>query len=360
MGVASSPVSAPPRFSVIMPAYCSARTIGSAIESALEQSFVDFELIVVDDGSTDQTAAIVSAYAALDPRVELLSQRNAGPSAARNAAIERARGRFISFLDSDDAWFPTYLDRAVTTLEADPAIGLAHADAMPYNDATGTAFRQSALEYYGREGPQAAGAELLESLLRVNFMTASAVTVRREALERVGGFALDLAGAEDWDLWLRILAAGFEAALIDDRPLVLLREHPGSYSKDKALMARNSILVLDRFIDSGPAPAALPIAVQHRDQLRRTLVRLEDPTWLQATGARLRRAVSVLIGPRLRRRRWPDAIPELRRLAEERLPSGVGVAASRRVSLELGDELRSAEPPDSVEGHQPSKIPAED
>jgi teichuronic acid biosynthesis glycosyltransferase TuaG len=103
-----------PLVSVVTPSWNVARLIGATIESVQAQTLTDWELVIADDCSTDETAAVVQSYAAKDPRVHLIRQpRNGGPALARQAAIERAQGRFIAFLDSDDLWLPAKLERQV-------------------------------------------------------------------------------------------------------------------------------------------------------------------------------------------------------------------------------------------------------
>ena len=109
----------PPTFSIVMPAFNAERTIAAAIRSALAQSREDFELIVVDDGSTDDTAEIAGSFAS-DPRLVLIRSTNGGPAVARNLALAQARGRYVSLLDSDDLYLPTYLAETQEALLRNP------------------------------------------------------------------------------------------------------------------------------------------------------------------------------------------------------------------------------------------------
>ena len=114
-------------FSVVIAAYEAASTVGGAIQSVLAQTRQDFEVIVVDDGSRDDTAAVAAAIAAKDQRVSVRSQPNGGPSAARNSGIAAGKAELVSMLDSDDLWLPEYLEKMGAALEADPQeIGRAH------------------------------------------------------------------------------------------------------------------------------------------------------------------------------------------------------------------------------------------
>jgi glycosyltransferase involved in cell wall biosynthesis len=221
-----------PTFSVVMPAYNAGATIEAAIRSVLGQTRSDLELLVVDDGSTDDTAARVERFFA-DGEVRLLRQRNTGPGAARNAAIVEARGSYVTFLDSDDLWLPDYLETMHRTLEADPAAGLAF---------TGVWFLD---ERTRRIHPVPDGAELprpprdpeqfLLVLLERNFVRVP--TVRRRVLDHVGGFNPSLWIGEDYELWLRIVAAGYPAVRA---PGVhhIYRDRTHSLSRDVQLDAR--------------------------------------------------------------------------------------------------------------------------
>ena len=123
-----------PRFTVVMPAYNAAGTIESAVGSVLRQTIKEFELIIVDDGSTDDTLARLERFAG-DPRVHVVSQPNRGPGAARNTAIGLARGAIVSMLDSDDLWLPTYLAAMDEALRTEVDSGFAYTDAWVLGDA---------------------------------------------------------------------------------------------------------------------------------------------------------------------------------------------------------------------------------
>ena len=235
-----------PTFSVIVPAYRSAHTITTTLRSLAAQTDPDHEVIVVDDGSPDDVAAVVEAAAADDPRIVLLRQPNRGPSAARNLALEHCRGELVSFLDSDDAWLPAYLEEASKAMASAPEAGLGFADAWAFRSADKRVHKGTTLGGFAHRQDRMTGDELLDSLLRINFITTSTVTATRAALEAAGGFSEDLDGAEDWDLWLRVAEAGYGAVRIGDSPLLLLRDQDTSLSKDGSMMALSAAEVLDR------------------------------------------------------------------------------------------------------------------
>ncbi|HET8976031.1 MAG TPA: glycosyltransferase, partial [Solirubrobacterales bacterium] len=243
-----------PRFSVVIAAYDAEATVGAAIESVLKQTETDLELIVVDDGSTDGTAAIAGAYEERDKRVLAHSQPNGGPSAARNRGIRLSRGQAVSFLDSDDLLMPRYLEEMGRALEEDPGAGLAYTDAWSLDDRSRRIHKASAMSTAIRPGDQsAAPGRLLADLVRSNFILASA-TVRREALEAAGGYDESLGFAEDYDLWLKIVRAGYGVVRVGGL-LVVQRERGDSLSKDEAAMLGGIATVLARVADDPAAPA---------------------------------------------------------------------------------------------------------
>ncbi len=205
-----------PLVSVIMPAYNAEAYITASIESVLNQTFTDFELIVVDDGSVDDTAKKVVAYA--DGRVHLIQQSNAGVAAARNKAVEKSQGRYIAFLDSDDLSLPERLEKQRAFLDAHPEIGLVGtaAEIWENNSATGRFYRHPS-----------SPPELAFSMLFENFLVNSSVMLRRDVIQTVGPFTeLESRRHEDYELWSRI-GRRYPMANLPE-VLVIYRVHPGS------------------------------------------------------------------------------------------------------------------------------------
>jgi glycosyltransferase involved in cell wall biosynthesis len=202
-------MSGPPSFTVVIAAYNEEDYVGGAIRSVQRQTRGDWEAIVVDDGSADGTAELVSSMAAEDPRVRLVRQENAGLSAARNTAIELAETEYVSILDSDDLWLPSYLETMGAVLEAAPRAGWAYTDAWAL-DVDTHRFRRATAMSSCQPPDLLPGdpAEVMKLLVRQNFMWVSA-TVRRRALVEAGLFNTDYKSAEDIELWFRILALGY-------------------------------------------------------------------------------------------------------------------------------------------------------
>jgi hypothetical protein len=225
------------RLSVVIPAFNAATTIRSAAGSALRQTAPVLEVIVVDDGSSDATAEVVSAID--DPRVRLISQANGGPSAARNAGIATARGDWVAFLDSDDLWLPRYAETAMAALTAAPNPGFAYTDAYVFHAGRGQVKRGSAMD--ALDPPPPDRASFLAALLRRNFVFTSA-TVPAAVLAAVGGYDESLPLSEEYDLWLRILVAGFDPVWMGG-PLAIYRMHPGQSSHQILAMKRTAARV---------------------------------------------------------------------------------------------------------------------
>lgn len=182
------------QFSVIIPTYNRADFLREAIESVLAQTFTDFELIVVDDGSTDGTQELAASYKGM---VRYIRQTNKGPSAARNNGIKNALGRYIAFLDSDDIWLPEMLAKQFSLSLKKPAAGLT---------ATGYGLINSGhplTETVIMNEDELADAR--NGNLYKNFFATSSVMVKKRCFETVGMFNENLHFAEDWDMWIRIL-----------------------------------------------------------------------------------------------------------------------------------------------------------
>src|SRR5581483_9668448 len=234
--------------SVIMPAFNAAATIRSAIESVLAQAWRELELIVVDDGSTDETAQIVSEIAARDSRVHLLKQANSGVAAARNNGIREARGEFIAPIDADDIWFPEKIEKQIRAFaESDLRVGLVYAWSV-FLDRDGAII--DGCPIWEVEG------EVYRALLYRNFIgNASVPLIRRSVLNEIGGYdesmrAAGAQGCEDWDICLRI-AERYEFRVVREY-LVGYRIAAGSMSSDYTSMARGHALLLRRARERHP------------------------------------------------------------------------------------------------------------
>ncbi|NVJ05898.1 glycosyltransferase family 2 protein [Myxococcus sp. AM001] len=209
-----------PRFSVIIPTYNRARLLEAALASVFAQEERDFEVLVVDDGSTDDTLETLARHG---ERVRVLRQRNAGPGAARNLGIQEARGTYVAFLDSDDLWFPWTLATYRRVLEAEAETSLVLGTAVPFS-------RAESLASVAHEPLQVLRfADYLASAEDRTPRTACVLAVRAEALRRVGGFTSLRISGEDYDLLYRLgTEPGF--AWVRAPAVVGYRQHAGSTS----------------------------------------------------------------------------------------------------------------------------------
>lgn len=216
-----------PFVSVVVPTYNLARYTGEALESIQAQTFPDFEAIIVDDGSTDDTLDVIRPYLS-DPRFRLIEQANQGTAAARNTAITVASGEWIAFLDCDDLWLPEKLERQVELIKAHPRAALVFSNGIEF-----TENGDDGLFYRKREVfPD--GADLSRVLMRNCFWPCS-VMVRRSDVLEVGLMRTDISGVDDFDLWLKILERGGEARGLWE-PLARYRKRTDSQGRNKAVM----------------------------------------------------------------------------------------------------------------------------
>ncbi len=227
------------KVSVIIPCYNQGHYLARALDSILGQDSTDWEAIVVDDGSTDDTASVGQENG--DARIGYVYQPNQGLSGARNTGLDLARAPYVAFLDADDEWEPTFLGRCLEALATSPeAVGAYTHNA--YIDENGRLLGQVG---GGAVRPGAFRRRLLEG----GFFPPCAVMVRREALAAAGQFDTTLTSLEDWDLWLRLSERG--AMIGIPEPLARYRVYPGSMSTDAERMQANRLAVLAKHF--GPA-----------------------------------------------------------------------------------------------------------
>ena len=180
--------------SVIIPTYNRARLLPRCLDSVLSQELQPLEIIVVDDGSTDTSAQLVSRDY---PGIKLVSQENKGVSAARNAGINAAQGDWLAFLDSDDAWFPGKLGRQAQTVETSPGCGIVHTDEIWIRNGVRVNPRSKHRKY---------GGSIFKHCLPLCVISPSSVMIHRRVFDQVGLFDEALPVCEDYDLWLRACA----------------------------------------------------------------------------------------------------------------------------------------------------------
>jgi glycosyltransferase involved in cell wall biosynthesis len=303
-----------PALSIVIPSYNVAPYIEAAIVSALDQTFTDLEIIVVNDGSTDDTPEVIERTAAArnDPRLKVVHRTNGGLAAARNTGIETATGAYIGFLDSDDIWHPTKAEKHLRQMRADPSIGIS--------------FSHSA---YLTESGQPTGGYLfaekmtptLHDMIRRNHVgNGSTPIVRRDCFERAGLFREELKSCEDYEMWCRILwSTDYRAEAIAE-PLTFYRLRDSSLSfnfekfvhnADLAMMALRNCMknVPERVFRAGHAGhyrvAAVKAVLAQQDQAAAKLLRQALAIWpwlvfqdFRACGA----AAALMVPPRPRQK----------------------------------------------------------
>lgn len=235
-----------PRVSVVIPAYNAATTLPETLASVFAQTFADYEVIVVDDGSTDPTPALLAAYG---DRIRVLRKANEGrPSTTRNLGARAARGELVAFLDADDRWQPEKLARQVALFAANSRLGLVYTAAAVI-DASGRVLRVSSCPHGGR-------GQIYPLLAVRNMMVGSSVMARRAAIAEAGWYDEELTSIENWDLWIRI-ARRWEVDCVDE-PLTLYRVHERNRSADVELRRRNIFRILEKTHDpTDRSPEAL-------------------------------------------------------------------------------------------------------
>ena len=226
-----------PLVSVIVPAYDVAEFIGEALDSVLAQTFTDYEIIVVNDGSPD-TKALERALKPYLSRIVYLKQENRGVSAARNSGIAAAQGSLIAFLDGDDTWLPNYLEVQVARIQADPSIDVLYPNVMMFSDSSESG------EDFMTICPSN-GEVTFERLLLQECNVSNCSIARRETIVRAGLFDEALRSVEDFDLWLRVIKHGGRIAYHRD-VLANYRRRPGSLTADPIWLSKHILRVLEK------------------------------------------------------------------------------------------------------------------
>jgi glycosyltransferase involved in cell wall biosynthesis len=228
-----------PKVSVIIPSYNHGQYISEAIHSVLDQTMQDFEIIVVDDGSTDNTAAVLQTF---QDQIRYVRRRTpSGPGAAKNCGIRLSEADYIATLDADDIWFPQKLDAQVQLMDARPEVGLCFANVYNFDTNSRQTWPQSGFDLLSPHS-----GHVLGQLLCQNFIPSQSVMIRRKCLARVGLFDESLRIGEDWHLWLR-LAAAYRVDYLN-MPVAGRRLHNANLTRDEPLKLLNSLLIVESML----------------------------------------------------------------------------------------------------------------
>jgi glycosyltransferase involved in cell wall biosynthesis len=229
-----------PKVSVIIPAYNCETVIGRAISSVLKQNEVELEIIIIDDGSTDNTRYEVTCF---ENRVRYFFQSNSGPAAARNRGLAESRGEFIAFLDADDEWLPEYLEKTIPLLVRDNKVGLVYSWAIKRNKTGHDKIRNL----------QSPSRNSWHTLLWPDPLQCTPATIcRRTVLEKVGDFDTSLKTREDLDLWIRI--GEIAGVAVIPEPLVVVHHSGNSYSSshDIEQMKTDYFRIITKALERSP------------------------------------------------------------------------------------------------------------
>ena len=226
--------------SVIIPVYNGEKTIGETIKSVCEQDFTDWELIIIDDGSTDSTLRVIERI--VDSRIKVFSFPNGGQAISRNRGIAKAKGEYIAFLDADDLWTPDKLECQILALEENPQAAVAYSWVDWIDESGNFIQRGSYVNFAGN---------VYENILLINFFgNGSNPLICKQALEKVGGFETSLIPAEDWDMWIK-LAAHYPFALVP-KSQVLYRLSSTSQSTNIRKLETATLKVIEKAFAQAP------------------------------------------------------------------------------------------------------------
>ncbi|MDY0087581.1 MAG: glycosyltransferase [Coriobacteriia bacterium] len=315
------------RFSLIMPAYNAEATISRAIESVMAQDYRGWELIVVDDGSSDATGDIAREYARRDSRIRVLTQDNQGCASARRAGAQTARGEFVTKIDADDYLLSGALATLSESIDAQPQFDIYSAHGYrEFSDG-------SRVDVFGDPIFSKPLSLVLDDLIDECWIFGGGASIRRKTLERIGGFRAEMR-CEDYDLWLRALAAGARHRYIPARIYVWSMGVPGRMNENPIPSFQSYITILQDLIARGV------ITGSHVDRARAAMAKFaERIRQLEETGTTDADYTNE------QARRFKDAV---NRLSGKRLGGAVILAADRvkwvvkpiRVNLALRKRLK--------------------
>lgn len=245
-----------PRVSIVLTCFNHLRHLQVALDSVLAQTFQDFEVIALDDGSTDGTREYLESFKRDHPHLDMklvFNERNLGTYGTLNRGLETATGEFVAELNDDDVWAPTKLERQVAHMDECPEVGLVHTSGR-FIDQEGNEIKDNPLGFpwpvtgvVDRSSRPSAGqvrrahGDPLYELAHYNRIIASSVLVRRECFQKVGAFNTEYFGSGDWEMWFRI-AEDYEIGYVNE-PLTFYRVHPGSASHNTHKIAVDDLKI---------------------------------------------------------------------------------------------------------------------
>jgi GT2 family glycosyltransferase len=301
-----------PLVSVVVPTYNHAAFLPDALRSVQAQTYDRWECIVVDDGSTDDTAGVVSALSTDDPRVRYVHQDNQGLASARNTGLDLVSGSLIQMLDADDLIEPDKIRVQSARLAEQPETDIVYGEAWYFQTPTPEIRLPSPFNLDWMPRISGRGDAVIAQLLRNNIMPVSAPLVRRSVFERIGRFSVRLRAVEDWEFWLRCAIGGCHFEFLNaPRTSTLIRFHPGSMSGNHALMLSTELEVHRATRSRLESRALRRLSVQMEAEVSARLA-VREALAGHSTQAMRRMLRAGLARPRLRWLLLAAALPILR------------------------------------------------
>lgn len=272
-----------PLISVIIPVYNGARTVLETVQSVLAQTFTHFELIIINDGSSDRTLELLETVD--DSRVRIFSYKNGGLPVARNRGIEQSQGQYITFIDADDLWTPTKLADQLMALQNNPDAGLAYSWTLTMDDKTGALHPGKFVSFKG---------DVHGQMLLSNFIASgSNAMLTAEAIQNVGEFDAALTSCEDWDYWLRVAARW--PFVVVPKPQILYRQSSSAMSSKVDVMEHNHMVVHRRAFQKAPLHLkkleSRSLANEYQFLAQLALTHVDNATGLQVAWDKLSKAI---------------------------------------------------------------------
>ena len=282
-----------PKVSIVTPLYNSSVYIQGTLGSVLAQTFENWELVLVNDGSQDDTGEKVKPYL-VDPRIKYLSQQNQGIAGARNTGVAAARGEWLCLLDHDDHWLPNKLEKQLQFAEqhdlevvATDAFLVKGSERSLYS----ATFRKETVVALAQSLSQK-NVEVFELLIDGNFLCSSSVAIKRELIERLGPFDPKAEPADDYEMWLRCSTHARMGYL--DEPLIEYHIHESNYSRNKLFMLEKEIYALSKSRPSATSPRHVELLENRIANLRRGAARMSLDIYHELGGQSFSKAIPFL------------------------------------------------------------------
>lgn len=294
-----NPNRVPGMASVIVPCFNYGHFVAQTLDSVRQQSFAEWECLVVDDGSTDNTREVVNRYASSDARIKYLYQDNRGLSAARNRGIRESSGMYVQFLDADDLIEADKLKVHVQYLKDHPDMGIIYSPVRYFRSDRPAERRASMSTHDAPWMPEISGngLDILPALLSNNIMAVNCALVHWSVIEEVGEFNTQLKSLEDWEYWIRCSIRGARFHFFDrQNTYALVRDHPNSMSKSRLEMLRNEESLFRTAVSDTDDPELRRLFASKQTEARKLMCRWRVENGMPVGGTL--ELTAVLLGER--------------------------------------------------------------